>query len=665
MEVFNARDLVNTKKAQLLQVLPDKLTVVFEDGVQIETTKRKILYSRFFWKAHSFYPKTPILSRHFVDHVLKGKLLHSRTHTDLLSIIIEDTVNAYGLHKPEQKEHLLELVYEITNDIHNEVTKYAEQDVMSIDILDFINVIEHPVIKEANNRAIATRESIAQTYATVSNVIHTDESLKNNSLVKAIKSKMVNENQVAQCVAVRGFPTEVDGSILPVPILSNFTKGLLKLYDFIAESRSAAKSLYFSEAPLQDAEYFSRRLQLLTMTVERIHHEDCGSTTYLEWRVNPPVKDENGKIVYQGDLNFMVGKYYLDETSNTLKEITHNDPAMWNTVLKLRSSIYCKHPDSHGVCSVCFGKLSENVSRFANLGHLVSATLTEQTSQSVLSTKHLDGSAVSSGIILTELTGKYFTTNKAKNCYILKKEFKDRNIKLIVNRDEAIGLVDIFNIDSIDNINPIRISSVECIELKYMETPEEEISMPLYINQGNRCAIMTIEFLKYLKHHRWETDSRNNFLFNLQDWDFSLPIFKLIEVEYSFSDHSHQVATLIESSMKNITDRLKPDSPVSTLQELFRLVNTKLNVNIAALEVMVYSIMSDGRDDYKLARNVDAPVLGVADRIIKNRSLGPAYAYEDQFDTIIDPKSFMKLNRPDSIFDVFIAPQEVVDTYKH
>lgn len=668
-QLFNARDLVNKRKAELLETLPDILSVQFEDGVTIETTKKKVVYSRFFWKLHSFYPLTPVLSRHFVEHVLKGKPLNSNTHIDLLTIIHKDVIETYGFHQPEQKEHILALIYEITNDVYNEGSMYSEDSVMSIDILDFLEIVDHPVIREATNQLgmskdiIYNDKAIYDLYQIVNNVINNDKTIVNNSLVKAVKSKMVNSNQVSQCVAARGFLTEVDGSILPVPILSNFTKGLTKLYDFIAESRSAAKALYFAEAPLQDAEYFARRLQLLDMTIESIYYGDCGSTEYMEWFVGPPKFDDHGKEIYAGDLNYMVGKFYLDETTGQLKEITFNDPALHNKVIKLRSVYHCKHSDPKQICSVCFGGLSRNISRFANLGHIVSATLTQQTSQSVLSTKHLDGSSVITAIYLTEQLSQYFKLNKTKNAYIIKDDYKNKKVKIIISRDEAVGLIDIVNVSDLQNINPVRVSSISCIEIRYHDRQNNEIVMPLMINQGNRKAIITLEFLEYLKIYRWETDGKNNFVFDLSNWNFSLPIFKLPETEYSFSDHSKQVAGIIESSMENISDRENPQSFVYTLQELFNLVNTKLNVNIAALEVILYANAVKGNGSFALARNQPNAVLNVANQVIKNRSLSVAYAYEDVASTLVNPKNFYQGDRPDSIFDVFFCPNEVTKHY--
>lgn len=663
MQNINARDLCNMEIAHVWAILENEHIVVFEDGHQLQTSKRKTFYSRYFWEIHRAYPLVPLLARHHVEQVLCGKPLSSNTHVDLFSILLKDAVQYHNLYLPQEKEHILGMIYELTNKISNEIPKAAEAHVTSIDILDFIEVVEHPAIKAANESCVADHESITRTYKNGNNAIENDPSLAHNALVRAIKSKMVNANQVAQCVMVRGFVTEVDGAILAVPILSNYTEGMNTLYEYVAESRSAAKSLYFSEAPLQDAEYFARRLQLLTMVVERISYRDCGTQTYLPWSVKPPTFDDRGNKVFPGDLKFLVGKHYLDEETNSLKEISGDETYLHNRLIKMRSVLFCEDPDPHAVCDVCFGGLSRNVSQFQNLGHLCSATMTQQTSQSVLSTKHLDASSVSANITLGEDSRKFFYTNKEKNTYHIRKEAQDLGIRITVPRDAAIGLTDILLIDDVEVLNPIRVSSIELIEVTYM-VEGFDLATQIYVSQGKRKAVLTMEFLRYLKTHRWQSDARNNFVFDLIGWDCAKPFLRLPDMEYSYSDQSHQIAKVIESSMKNITDRVSPHSAVSTLQEVYTLVNNKLDVKLSALEVIIYALMVPNSESYAMARGAKTPVLGIADLLIKNRSMGPSYAYEDTHVQITSPRSFFQLDRPSCIMDVFMAPKEVVEEIK-
>jgi hypothetical protein len=659
---LNIREILNLSHQEVLS-LPTLIDIVYDDKVKQTSTKNKLIYSNYFWDIFRQYPNAPLLLRHHVDSVLKGSPLTSGTHIKLLERIYKDVVSHYHLDTPAQKEPIWTLIYKVTNNIHNEITRLSEAHVSSIDILDFVDIVRYEPIRKSIGEVNNTDASIATCYDEVTKVLMNDPLLKNNALVKAIRAKTGNLNQVLQCVVVRGRTTEVDGSIMPTAITSSFTSGLSTLYEMIAESRSAAKSLYFSDSKLKDAEYFARRIQLLAMVIQGIEYIDCGSTRYVEWRIKPPEYDEHGVKTYDGDQQYMSGKYYLADDGVTLKSIgTTDDPSIYNKVIKMRSVLYCTLENPHNVCEVCFGRLAKNVSSYANLGHLSAATMTQQTTQSVLSIKHLDFSSSGSDIRLTEETVNFFNTNRAKNAYVLRKELKGRGVKLIVNTDEVIGLNDVLNID-INNISPIRISAIESIEISYLKEDVEHTSF-ITVSQNGRKVVLTKELLLYLKEHKWTTNVKNNFVFDMSNWNFTHPVMFLPEVEYSFSDHATMIARVIESNMKNAAERARRDSPVSTLQELFMLVNSKISVSISALEVLIYSTMITSENDYSLGRSNEEKMLGVAELIIKNRSLGAAYAYEDIFKTLISPRSFFREGRTDSVFDAFLMPNEYVKNHK-
>lgn len=677
MKRLSSRYLLQYSTEQLWDILVGDFILVFDNGEELVTNDRHTLYSSYFWAFLRKYPTTPMLPNHHVQHVLKGKALTSKTHIELLGQVYWAVADHQNLRTPKERDDLTRMVYEVVNTLYNDLSYRAEASVVSIDILDFLEVIDHPTIRKALNEVTCGsggsdtdygRATIDHAHATVLSTLNNVENLQNNALAKAMRAKLVNNNQVLQCVSSRGFVTDVDGLRMPVPVTRSYTEGMGSLYNLMGESRSAAKSLYFSESPLQDSEYFARRLQLMCMVIERLYYIDCGSTDYVHWYIKPPI-EVNGRITYPGDVKFLVGKYYLDEETHALKAIKANDNHLFGKTLKLRSVLNCCHPDPHGVCAVCFGQLSDNVSPEANLGHICSATMTQQTSQAVLSTKHLDASASSEPITLSELGRRYFTVGKNGSTLLLKESIKTRKVPLIVSQEEAFGLTDILLVSRIEDINTSRVSKIEIVGFEEYTTSKDVVPIvtPVVVGQNGRSAMFTHSFLAYLKEYRWEMDTRGNFIFDLQHWDCTKPIMQLPEMEYSFSIHSHQIADIIESRMKEIGDRMKPESPIATLVELFDLVNAKLNVNLALLEVVMYATMirHGEADNFDLARNAPDRSLGVSDMTLRNRSLSAAYSYEKQLPLITDPRSYYGENRPDSVFDVFIRPREVVAAYKH
>ena len=658
MEVYKARDFINSNE-EVFNNLPKSFQLEFEDNVTLPVTKNKLIYSNEFWLFHRTYNKLPILSRHYVDHVLKGKFLTKDTHTKLLTIIGRDVRDVYDYELPEDINKIALLDQIITNNIFNKITFLSSAYVTTIHILDFIEINNYPPIKELVDNTQPNKESIARTYSEVKNILLTDPNIANNNLINSVRTGMVNIGQVLQCVSIRGFLTELDGKILPNPVMTNYTEGLNTLHDILAESRSGAKALFFNDTKIKDTEFFARRLQLLCMSIEEIDYNDCGTTEYLHKRITAPYVDKEAGVNYPGDLNFMQGKMYLDEETNTLKEITGDDPSLYNKVLKIRSVLYCKAPNKHRICKTCFGKLSLNVNAGAILGHLAPATTTKQSTSAVLSTKHLNTSSIGQSIELDEIGKRILKLGKTDNLFTLQPYLKTKSLKIVFNREETNGLSDVFTFSSLDNVNPNKISSITNIGVIYTDKGSE-ISLSIDIGSMNNKPIMTLDFLKYIKQHGLVTDTKGNFIFDMDEWNFSLPILRLPEMEHNFSDHSNQMAQIIESSMANISERSKPDSPDSTLEDLFILVNSKLKVNMVCLEVIIYASMVNDIGEQGLNRGSPVRALGVSRNIIAGRSLSNGLAYQEQDTLIINSESFIKGNRPDSVLDVNIDPKNVL-----
>lgn len=673
MQKIIARSLLALERKQVFDFLPEVFELVLDDDTVITTTRELTYYSRYIWMIHECLPNTPILYKHCLDSLVSDKALDSKTHIKLITEAQTTAIECYGLIDPQSREKIQELAFRIPNLILNEIYGRAQRFVTTIDITDFLELSDYQPMVDIRNKLKHDDpfidDTIRQAYSESQSVVMNDPALDNNNLVAAVRCGMVSANQFVQCSVARGVPSYKNGLVMAEPILSDFTRGMYRLYDLLAEGQSAAKAMDMQEEPLKETEYFARRLQLLTMTVRRVHMGDCGSRDYTPWRMLPARYDGRGKVTARDDLSNFVGKYYLDEENSTdtkhvYKVIGEGDKHLYGKLLFLRVAYRCKHPDKYGVCSTCFGKLAMNVSRYANLGHICAATMTQQSSQSVLSTKHLDASSTAADIELNIASQKFFTTNSKKSAVFFRPEMKGSVMQLSVPQAETVGLVDV-RILPWDKINPNRVSEIATIELGVMTRRNEFVKHVIEIKQSDRSAIFTIEFLEFLKEKGWTTDSRNMFVIELEGWDFNKPIFKFPDVEYSYSDHSKQIANLIEqrklkSDLKNVIT-----SADILHQELFRLVNSKLNVTSSCLEVIIYSLMVDGPNSFGMGRNAPVETLASADRIIRNRTLSTAYGYKLVADTLKSPESFFNKGRPSSVFDALIAPYEVVQEVRH
>jgi hypothetical protein len=651
---------------QELSLLPTEHFVVFDNGEKIQAYRNETRYSALFWTMFAYYPNTRILPEHHVTSILKGNHLNADTHNRISTAIFRSIVKEENLFLPEQKEPLLALVYKTICYAQNKLTVMTEADIVSLDILDFVQISNHPEILGLKQQAMADRTKIKYAYDEGLKLIKTHPDFLENNLAKAVKANMVKPNQVLQCVMFIGFPSEVDGTIYTEPIWDNYTSGLNGFYELVADSRKAAKAHLYSNSALQDSEYNSRKFQLYAMVLERLAYEACDTTQLMPWRVKGPIYDQNGVMLYSGDIPRMAGKHYKtsSDASAPYKIIMGNETDLDDKLLWIRSILHCEHGNPHAICHLCTGEISQNISRFDNIGHIGTVTLMKDLSQTILSFKHVNTSAVMSVIALDDFEKKYLHTGKSGGGFFLKPPPKGKRISITIARDEAPGLIDLICLDDISQISLPRISSISGIKHCLIDKSGmiEESILKTKGKQSN--ALLSRDLLNYLMKVRWTVDGENNFSFDMSDWDYEQPILVTQNKEESVVDLVKQVERLVESNQQLHKRRLADtNAPQLLLQELFDLVNSKFNINFFCFEVVVYGLMAKANDNYGLARGAENPVLGISDSMTIHRSLGSALAYERQKEALFSPAYFYAGERPDNPMDVFVTPKEVIEAH--
>lgn len=668
LPILSARKFISYTIDQLWSICKGRFSLRFDNGEIIQTTGKETLYSRILWLPLVHYPDTPILPTHHLTVVAKGGLPTSSTHRKILSNIAKSIRDAYNLNTPQSMKIMRKLIFKAMNDLYNESTSRISEYVTSIDIEDFIEVMENKEIynsykelKEISKHTRVTQRNIDNHYRVILNILKKEKTLDHNALAFTARVGLANNNQILQMVGPRGFLTDVDSIIFQTPILRGYIEGLKTLYESGIESRSAAKSLYFSEDPLKDSEYFARRLQILTMVVKNVHYGDCGSTSYMPWTVKGKRYNEKGEIIYKGDLPMLVGKKYMDE-DGILKTIKISDEHLIGKIIRMRTTVGgCKHPDPHGVCSTCFGDMYYNLPEKANLGHACSSTATRDITQLTLSVKHYDGSSDIEPLMLGGLNSQFFIVGNDFNSYYLREDMQKLKLKMIIPISNAESLMELTSISDIENISINRVTEINEIAMQF-EDKEGLSTINLNVAYSGRKGILSRDFLKYIFNGRIETDGGKNFIFNLDEWDCSKPIIVLPYKHYNMADHGKEVAQVIEKTIKEIAEKGQRVTPQETLETLFDLMNSRLEMNISLLEIIVYSnmVVSLANNDYRLPKSNTTGEMNAAPRTIRNRSLGGMYAYEGQHGAIIDPYSFFKHHRIDHAMDVFVTPHEVI-----
>ncbi len=695
---YLARTFLNYTTAQLWSLVTGRMVLKFDDGEEKEISFMDLLQSSYGWEYHRRFKNTPLLSKHLASFVIKDGRLGPGTHLKQLGNCINSAHDAYITDRNQRmvtldngsqmeiedfKDALCLMETEATNEIYNDYVTRLGEFAMSVDPVEAFQLMHHPQIEQANNalpylyksleekiqeRQFLMKEGqklINHAHKVVHDVMWHDPIGKLNPISELVRSGLINESQTLQCLSARGYLTDINSDLFTHPILVGYMHGMRSAHDTLIESRSASKSLIFTKDPLRAAEYFSRRLQLVSFNVQNLHHGDCGSTEYMHVAMRDVQLDGDGKVATKSDLETFEGKLYMDD-DGTLKPITPGDKSLLGRMLKLRTVRKCCHPDPVGVCSTCVGEMATFIPRGTNIGHAACVTLASKSSQNVMSVKHNDGNADVESISLSPHYRAFFKISMDGNSYMLEPKIQAVKPKLVIPVAKVNNLSDIFLPKSVEELNIARVTQLTDIALlTYPGGPDQvpEIT-PMMVALGNRLASFTHPMLDYIKTHGWTIDVKGNYVVDLEHWDYQNAIMSLPMKHANMSDHSKELADMLESTVTELRARDKEVNPSAFMLEFHDLVNKKLSVNFAVNEIVVYGamIVSAEENNYGLPKPWTKEGLGVKDVTMMMRSLSAEMAHESHYQVLYNPASYIHTNRMPHPFDGLLMPFEM---YQH
>jgi hypothetical protein len=635
------RDLAKLSKEELWALTPGPITLLFDDGV-LETTVNATIFSAYmFGPFYREYPKMPAL----ICHHIGNKRLHSNSTTDVFAKLLWHCRDAYDGDE-DFIERLCKRVMQITNMIYNDFNYSCEEYVGSLSILDFIDVLDHPAVADINAHVVGTKQSVEDSYKKLRRVLNDPNTLPNNPVTKAVRSGLVSIGQVLQCVGPRGICTDVDSHLFRDPILPGYVQGMRSLADSMKESRSASKAMMFTKDPLQASQYFNRKMQLLAGTFLRLHRGDCGSTTYMPWRVT------------SSDVDALAGKYHM--TAEGLKCFRETDSHLVGTTIQLRTIFHCLCNDQQGRCMTCFGALALSIPKNTNVGHVSTTSLCEVVSQKLLSVKHEDGSASSDGLVLSEYDRNFLEADGERSTIRLADQLDNCKIWMAIKIKEAEHINDLKYTDDVTELSVAMVSTLTEIHLVVVNPKGVEERVTLQVSDGSRKSSLTHDFLAYIKEKGWVQNGTNDsYVIDLEGWNSALPILEMPLKQINMLDYMNMLERFIRATDKGKAVKSLRDfeSPEAGLRKLYELVSSRLFMNLAHLEVIVASVQirSSLHRDYRLPMPGNAVEFSRYNDIMAMRSLSVAMAYERHSTTLYSTLSFTVTQRPDHLLDAMIA----------
>lgn len=658
-----------------LWAIPDgPVEVVFDnlpDGTPqvLLTDSRATIFSAYMWRLYVEYPKTPAK----VSHHLGTSRLTDHSHTKLLNAVMWDCYYAYE--GELDLEALCKILYESTNAWFNAVVSRpeTEREVSTISIEDLIDVTEEPRIAAAIEAIDGSIRSITHAHQVADEVLNEPDSLPGNPVSASVRSKLVSMAQIKQTMIARGAVTDIDSRYFPEAIPSSFLSGLNSMIESMQDSRSSTKASAYKQKPIQDSEYFNRRLQLLAATVESVEYAcstgsdlgttvvggDCGSTRYVRWTVKA------------SDLLALEGKYY--KTADGLEVIRLEDKHLVGMTLQLRSPLLCMHENPQSVCATCYGALALSLPRGTNVGHTAAVVYGERVTQSMLGIKHVDFTSGTRLITLGVYEREFLTVIPGTRGVKLLPKYNGHEIMFSIAPHEVDQLNEINFVDDVTMLPAWRVSDISefYMTLTNAKTREME-TVPVNMEIGGKKSYFTHEFLEHIKRTGYTLVDTGRYLISLEGFNRELPIFEVPNKDENILDYLNSIIRFISSTEDKDSKRGVPEGPrrmlkhCRTIEEALiafhELTKVRMVVNLVHLEILVFStlIRSSKHHDYRLPRPGNELVFSQLGRLISNRSLAAAMAYQNNVETLTEASTYINKTRPDHPLDDLLVPRNAV-----
>lgn len=574
-----------------------------------------IVYSEFSDVMEFDVTEDMYIRKHYVDDMYSDDTLRS-----LMTAFFKQAINKNI--DPDTMIELRKKVFIVLERVFNELGIATLSGVRSIDIIDVLEPLKDPIFQEKIKkvRLSDSVRDINEFYKEVDDILR--HRLPKNKLAQAYKVKAVKGMQTLQ-LYYRGRVTDMDGTIYKTPVRCGEATGFETPIEYLIESRTAAKALSQSDTSIAQSEFFAREVQTATMSVRSVVDDVCNSKELMPWIVADKMTDDNGNVLYPGDRPGLIGKHFKYHEDDLYFHVVTKDSDIVGKTIYLRPVNGCEHPDRYSICKACIGDVSYSVPRHYNIGHLFASKVSSILSQLLLSAKHVIASAVDSKMNLDESTRYVLSVQKNGLGFDPKllKQAKDFVIK--IPRDEAQGLMLLKDITKSTDLRTItRISS---FILEYTIDNEKHI-LPVTIEESGNRGSLTMDFLEHAKTVGYTLDERDLYVIPINGFSPNKAFVIMPNVEFSYFD-------LMKATKKAIFNRrtkrdgTSTETPYELVERLFRMLNAKVTINIAMIEVIVYAftVYDMPNKNYSLSRGSKNKQLASIKDLLAYRSAGATY----------------------------------------
>lgn len=647
------------KAAKVMNVSPTDLwTKVRGRHLEIEFINGNILMSateliisNYILNISRLFGVIP-LKEHTINNYYKNDVLCPASFVDAYNGILWHCVDELNIADDPVKIYtIVKAILVSNNTLYNDLVCNTSEHIVAIDLLDFINLAEDPVLlgmRAESTAAGDTPDSTAIALDKGGEYLMGNNALdRSSSIAWHCRRSLVKLGQALQACMLRGYLHDIDKSRIEKPIIANLTEGL-SLTDYALLSRESSITMATGNGDIQKVSVEGRKMSYVAGNKSRIIAGDCGTTELIPWKVTK----SDGTALYQT-------WFHTDDNKN-LRIYTPADAKKYeNQTIHRRSPLTCKLPNRKHTCSKCFGVLSQSIPHNRNVGVTIAKYIAAIFVQGTLSTKHYVASMGSGVNVLDAGTAVYF---KMKNDAIyLKKKPGIKKLELIFKQEALHDIQAVLNVKDVHSITMSRITSIGEGVIHITKTQKED-SGTFYVNEGKNKSMLSYSMADHIRRNPELLTTRGGeYHIDITDFDKSEPVFIRAAKMVNLSDSSGKIIAALEraASVKSNEAFSKAYGIMDTLEWLIVLMSSTWGISASAVELLFSAYITD-TDTHLLPRGLTDTKHRKLHELIRNRSLSAWFLFDRSTEAFTQPGPLLAGRRMNGPLDVIVAPEAVL-----
>lgn len=514
----------------------------------------------------------------------------------------------------------------------------------TLNIPEVAEAINIDITHEMTQGIHAVERKYAASYEKIIKVLN-DPKLEGNVFRAFLIAGSLSSAQLPKYIGAGGTRTDVDDTMINLPIQSSCIDGFSDICEFMLDSRDAMKSIHYNHREMPFTQYTNRKQQLLASTIRYVYPGDCGTDKYIEFYIEGRFKKH------------VLGKNILVGPENRLVTLTrHNIDQYVDKIVKMRSVFTCNYTD--GYCRTCGGKLSNNFPRNHFVPGIASAIeVMSPIAQLVLSNKHVSKTFAATYHVPYELNDIFMSIY---NDIYLRPSVNAKDLWLGVPRRDIEKLVDLQHVKG-HTIDAKYFSSINRVAVgksggEYLMTPEVDIK-----DQYGNKPYLTSELLRIIKNNpdMIRVDDTSVWI-DLTDWDRMKPIMQCVIVNDSTRRFVQRIEAMFAQRIADYT------SVNDAIRDFSNMIWERASPNILHLETVLRASLITDAVNYSIPVVTDPDNVKFAklSQIIPSRTISTQLAFQELKKCISDPRAFI-IPKETAVFDPYIGFNDTMTPFAH